>query len=38
VVFSEEADGFWASLGWERYDYPEEPGYRALFIQPAHAA
>lgn len=37
LAYSEEADGFWASLGWERFDHPDgEPQFhRALFIQPA---
>jgi GNAT superfamily N-acetyltransferase len=35
VAFSEEADDFWASLGWHRYDHPSEPRwYRTLFVQP----
>lgn len=35
VAFSEEADGFWSSLGWDRFDHPEgPPHWRALFIQP----
>jgi len=34
VAFSEQADEFWASLGWKRYDHPTEARfYRALFIQ-----
>lgn len=36
VAFSEEADEFWGSLGWDRYLHPIEPQhYRPLFIQPA---
>jgi hypothetical protein len=37
LAYSEQADGFWASLGWERFDHPSgEPQFhRALFIQPA---
>lgn len=36
LAFSEEADDFWASLGWTRYDHPEGPQLnRPLFIQPA---
>lgn len=35
VAFSEEADGFWASLGWERYEHPEQaPWRRPLYVQP----
>jgi ribosomal protein S18 acetylase RimI-like enzyme len=34
VAFSEQADEFWASLGWRRYDHPKEPRFhRPLFIQ-----
>lgn len=29
-----EADGFWASLGWEPFHHPEGD-WRTLFIQPA---
>ena len=37
LAYSEGADGFWASLGWERFDHPEgRPEFhRALFIQAA---
>ena len=37
LAYSEGADGFWASLGWEQFDHPEgRPEFhRALFIQPA---
>jgi ribosomal protein S18 acetylase RimI-like enzyme len=35
VAYSEGGDGFWSSLGWERYEHPTEPKfYRPLFIQP----
>jgi len=35
-AYSEEAHGFWASLGWDRFDHPEGPQFhRPLFIQPA---
>lgn len=35
VAYSEGGDGFWSSLGWERYEHPTEPQlYRPLFIQP----
>jgi GNAT superfamily N-acetyltransferase len=35
VAFSEEADEFWASLGWDRFLNAESPDvYRPLFIQP----
>lgn len=33
-AYSEEADEFWASLGWQRFDHPEGPQFhRPLFIQ-----
>ena len=32
LAYSEEADGFWAGLGWERFDHPDGD-WRALFIQ-----
>lgn len=32
-AYSEEADDFWASLGWERFDHPNGIN-RPLFIQP----
>ena len=36
VAFSEGADGFWSSLGWQRYDHPEGPRFhRPLFVRPA---
>ncbi|MBM0255630.1 GNAT family N-acetyltransferase [Micromonospora sp. 4G55] len=39
LAFSEEADDFWASLGWARYDHPEGPRFsRPLFIQTAAGA
>jgi GNAT superfamily N-acetyltransferase len=35
VAFSEEADAFWAGLGWIKYDHPEGfPSYRPLFVAP----
>lgn len=36
-AYSEEADEFWASLGWSRFDHRDgQPQFhRALFIQPA---
>lgn len=35
-AYSEEADEFWASLGWDRFDHPDGPQFqRPLFIQPA---
>ena len=35
VALSEDADGFWSSLGWERIDHPDGPEhYRPLFVQP----
>jgi GNAT superfamily N-acetyltransferase len=38
VAFSEEADEFWSSLGWDRFDHPDGPTfYRPLFVQPARA-
>lgn len=34
-AYSEEAHGFWASLGWDRFSHPEgDRYYRPLFIQP----
>jgi GNAT superfamily N-acetyltransferase len=33
VAFSEEADAFWAGLGWTRYDHPDGfPSYRPFFV------
>ncbi len=33
-AYSETADEFWSSLGWERFDHPEGPQFhRPLFIQ-----
>ncbi|MEV6338717.1 GNAT family N-acetyltransferase [Nocardia vinacea] len=33
-AYSEEADRFWASLEWGRFDHPEGPQlHRPLFIQ-----
>jgi hypothetical protein len=32
-AYSQDADSFWAKLGWERFDHPEGD-WRALFIQP----
>jgi hypothetical protein len=38
VAFSEEADEFWSSLCWDRFDHPDGPTfYRPLFVQPARA-
>lgn len=35
LAFSEEADRFWQSLGWARYDHPDGPSfYRPLFVAP----
>lgn len=35
LAMSEDADEFWASLGWARYDHPEGPQfYRPLFLAP----
>ena len=32
-AYSEQAQGFWASLGWERFDHPEgEDFHRPLFV------
>lgn len=33
LAYSEEADEFWDSLGWDRFDHPDGR-HRALFIQP----
>lgn len=39
LALSEGADDFWASLGWDRYDYSDGPlKYRPLFIQPASSS
>lgn len=36
LAMSEEADEFWASLGWDRYDHRDGPHrYRPLFVAPA---
>lgn len=36
LAFSEQADDFWASLGWSRYDHPRGfPAYRPLFVAPS---
>lgn len=33
-AYYEEAHGFWASLGWERFDHPDgEQLHRPLFIK-----
>lgn len=38
-AYSEEAHGFWASLGWERFDHSRGMQvYRPLFIQPVRDA
>lgn len=35
LAFSEEADGFWSSLGWDRYDHPDGLDlHRPLFVSP----
>lgn len=36
LAYSEEADGFWASLGWEPFHHPDGD-WRTLFIQPARS-
>lgn len=37
VAFSEDADSFWCSLGWDRIVHPSgDRLYRPLFVQPAH--
>ena len=33
-AYSEKADNFWTSLGWNRFDNPQQPRSRSLFIQP----
>lgn len=39
LAFSEQADHFWASLGWDRHDHPDGPAfYPPLFVQPAVTA
>jgi ribosomal protein S18 acetylase RimI-like enzyme len=36
LAMSEDADDFWASLGWDRYDHRDGPQrYRPLFVAPA---
>lgn len=38
-AYSEKADGFWASLGWDQSDHPRYGQLaRSLFIQPARGA
>lgn len=33
VAFSQDADEFWASLGWERYEHAAEPeNHRPMFV------
>jgi GNAT superfamily N-acetyltransferase len=32
VAFSQEADDFWRSLGWDRYVHPTRPWNRPLFV------
>jgi GNAT superfamily N-acetyltransferase len=34
AALSEDADDFWASLGWRRYDNRREPMSRPLYLQP----
>ena len=35
LALSEDADQFWATLGWDRYDHPDGPDwYRPLFVHP----
>jgi hypothetical protein len=35
LALSQDADGFWASMGWERFDHRDGPRrYRPLFIAP----
>ncbi|TQF69482.1 GNAT family N-acetyltransferase [Rhodococcus spelaei] len=33
-AYSEDAHGFWGSLGWDRFDHPFGERVRPLFIQP----
>lgn len=36
IAYSEDADAFWDSLGWDRFAHPEGPKFhRPLFVQPA---
>lgn len=36
LAMSEDADEFWAALGWDRYDHRDGPHrYRPLFVAPA---
>lgn len=38
VAFSEGADEFWGSLGWQRYEHRTEPEHsRRMFVGTAHA-
>jgi hypothetical protein len=32
VAYSEEADDFWDSLGWNRHEYPDSAAYRPLYV------
>lgn len=35
LAMSEDADKFWAAIGWDRYDHGDGPQrYRPLFVQP----
>lgn len=35
LAMSEDADGFWSSLGWDRHDHRDGPQrYRPLFVAP----
>ncbi|MDT5012664.1 MAG: hypothetical protein QOH57_4281 [Mycobacterium sp.] len=33
VAFSQDADDFWGSVGWQRYAHPTDPLYQTLFVQ-----
>lgn len=34
VAFSEDADDFWGSLGWERHEHKTDPASRARYVSP----
>jgi len=38
AALSEDADPFWASLGWRRFDNQREPMSRPLYLQPVRSA
>jgi GNAT superfamily N-acetyltransferase len=36
VAFSQDADEFWGSLGWARYEHTTDSSYRAMFVSTHH--